>query len=99
MKKCMLAAGLLMAVAAQGGTVNGLAPYDNTQNNSFWNTTERAAGVNSTASSAATVTLAGTGVYAASLESAFDSRPGTSAVSPARSLCTKKPVGLMIRFR
>lgn len=89
----------LTVVAAWGDVVNGLAPYDNTQNNSFWNTTERAAGENATALSAATVTLAGTGVYAASLGSAFDSRPGTAVVSPARSLNTKKPVGLVMRFR
>ena len=89
----------LTVVAAWGDVINGLAPYDNTQNNSFWNTTGRAAGVNATASSSATVVLVGTGMDAASLESAFDSRPGTSAMSSARSLCTKKPVGLMIRFR
>jgi len=89
----------LTVVAAWGDVVNVLAPYDNTQNNSFWNTTGRAVGANATASSSATVALVGTGMDAASLESAFDSRSGTSAVSAARSLNTKKPVGLMIRVR
>ena len=96
-KQILMAVALSFSAAATyGDAVNALAPYDNAQNTAFWNTTERATGANSSASSSATVTVAGTGADAVVLASAFDSRPGTAAVSPARSLRTSKPSGLLI---
>ena len=60
-KKVFLAACLFaVAIGAWADTVNVLAPYDNAQDTAFWNTTERAPGVNATAQSSTTVTLAGT---------------------------------------
>ena len=95
---------LLLCATWAGGallaeTVNALAPYDNTQNTAFWNTTERVAGVTASAQSSATVTLAGTGGSAGTLAAAFDSRPGTSEASAPRSLYTTKGRALFLSFR
>ena len=95
---------LLLCVAWAGGallaeTVNALAPYDNTQNTAFWNTTERAADANASATSAATVTIVGTRRDAQPLAAAFDSRPGTTEVSAPRSLYTTKGRALFLSFR
>ena len=99
-KTIFLAAGVLaLALGADADTVNALAPYDNTQNTAFWNTTERVAGVTASAQSSATVTLAGTGGSAGTLAATFDSRPGTSEASAPRSLYTTKGRALFLSFR
>lgn len=92
---CMFA----VALGTVADTVNVLAPYDNTQNTAFWNTTERAPGVNATAQSSTTVTLAGTTGDMVTLAAAFDSRPGTSVTSAPRSLRTTKAKGFTFSFR
>ena len=99
-KTIFLAAGVLaLALGADADTVNALAPYDNTQNTAFWNTTERVAGVTASAQSSATVTLAGTGGSAGTLAATFDSRAGTSVESAPRSLYTTKGRALFLSFR
>ena len=95
----LVASMLALALGAGADTVNVLAPYDNTQNTAFWNTTERAAGVTVSAQSSATVTLAGTGGSAGTLAATFDSRAGTSVESAPRSLRTNKARSVTISFR
>ena len=95
----LVASMLALALGAGADTVNVLAPYDNTQNTAFWNTTERAAGVTASAQSSATVTLAGTGGSAGTLAATFDSRAGTSVESAPRSLRTNKARSITINFR
>ena len=95
---------LLLCATLTGGallaeTVNALAPYDTTQNTAFWNTTERAADANASATSATTVTIVGTRRDAQPLAAAFDSRPGTSEASAPRSLYTTKGRALFLSFR
>ncbi len=89
----------ILAFGVGAGAVNILAPYDNTQNTAFWNTTERTACVNASAQSSSTVMLAGTGGGAGTLASAFESRPGTSVTSAPRSLRTTKGKGITLNFR
>ena len=99
-KKVFLAACLsAVGLWTDADTVNVLAPYDNTQNTAFWNTTERTDGVTASAQSSATVTLAGTGGSAGTLAATFDSRAGTSVESVSRSLRTTKPVALYISIK
>ena len=99
-KTIFLAASMLvLALGADADTVNVLAPYDNTQNTAFWNTTERAAGVTASAQPSATVTLAGTVGSAGTLAATFDSRAGTSVESAPRSLRTNKARSITINFR
>ena len=99
-KTIFLAASVLaLALGADADTINVLAPYDNTQNTAFWNTTERAAGVTASATSATTVTIVGTRRDAQPLAAAFDSRPGTSEASAPRSLYTTKGRALFLSFR
>ena len=99
-KTIFLAASMLvLALGADADTVNALAPYDNTQNTAFWNTTERTDGVTASAQSSATVTLAGTGGSAGALAATFDSRAGTSVESAPRSLRTNKAKGFLLNFR
>ncbi len=99
-KKVFLAACLLaVGLWTDADTVNALAPYDNTQNTAFWNTTERTDGVTASAQSSTTVTLAGASGDMATLAAAFDSRPGTSVTSVSRSLRTTKPVALYISIK
>ena len=95
----LVASMLALALGAGADTVNVLAPYDNTQNTAFWNTTERAAGVTVSAQSSATVTLAGTVGSAGTLAATFDSRAGTSVESAPRSLRTNKARSLRIILR
>ena len=97
-KTIFLAASMLaLALGADADTVNALAPYDNTQNTAFWNTTERTDGVAASAQSSATVT--GTGGGAGTLAATFDSRVGTSVESAPRSLRTNNAKGFLLNFR
>lgn len=89
----------VVAVGAKADTVNVLAPYDNTQNTAFWNTTGRTTDVNATVQSSATVTLTGTSGDIVTLAAAFDSRPGTFVTSAPRSLRTTKAKGFTFSFR